>query len=157
MNCDDDTVPRYVERLALTLSQIGLRRMPARVLAALVAAREGRLTAAGLASRLSVSPAAVSGAVRDLERIRLVAKEREPGERRVHYRVGSDLWYTILFKRDRMTLMWRDASENGVAALGPDSPAGRRVAEMRDFLSFMLEEVDVMLQRWNELREERNS
>ncbi|MFJ1761349.1 GbsR/MarR family transcriptional regulator [Amycolatopsis sp. NPDC088138] len=157
MTCDDNTVLRYAESLALTLSRIGLRRMPARVLAALVTTHDGRLTAAELAARLSVSPAAVSGAVRDLERIRLVAKEREPGERRVHYRVDGVLWYTILFKRDRMTLRWRDASENGVAALGPDSPAGRRVAEMRDFLSFMLDEVGVMLERWNELREERNA
>lgn len=157
VNREDDTASRYVESLALTLSQIGLKRMPARVLAALVTTHEGRLTAAELASKLSASPAAISGAVRYLEQIDLVAKERKPGERRDHYRIDGDRWYTILFKRDRMTMMWRDASENGIAALRPDSPAGRRVAEMRDFLSFMLEEVDLMFRRWTELRKERNA
>jgi hypothetical protein len=40
--------------------------------------------------------------------------------------------------------MWRDANENGIKALGAESPAGRRVAELRDFLSFTLEEMDLM-------------
>jgi hypothetical protein len=50
-----DTVPRYVESLGLTLSQIGLKRMPARVLAALLTTEEGRLTAASTTSGTSLS------------------------------------------------------------------------------------------------------
>jgi hypothetical protein len=52
-----------------------------------------------------------------------------------------------------MIIMWRDAAENGVSALGEDTPAGQRLAEMRDFLSFMLEELNGMYERWHKLRE----
>ncbi|MEV6624668.1 MarR family transcriptional regulator [Amycolatopsis sp. NPDC051106] len=149
---DEDAVRRYVESLALVLSQIGMQRMSARVFAALMTTDDARLTAADLASQLSVSPAAVSGAVRFLEQVGLVAKEREPGERRDHYRLFDDLWYATFLKRDRMIIMWRDAAGDGIEALGEDSPAGKRLAEMRDFLSFMLEELNGMYERWHKLR-----
>jgi DNA-binding transcriptional regulator GbsR (MarR family) len=152
---DEDAVRRYVESLALVLSQIGMQRMSARVFAALMTTDDARLTAADLASQLSVSPAAVSGAVRFLEQVGLVAKEREPGERRDHYRLFDDLWYATFLKRDRMIIMWRDAAGDGIEALGEDSPAGKRLAEMRDFLSFMLEELNGMYERWHKLREEK--
>jgi DNA-binding transcriptional regulator GbsR (MarR family) len=61
---DDPAIARFVERFALTLLKTGLPRMPARVFAALLTAPDGRLTAAELAERLQVSPAAISGAVR---------------------------------------------------------------------------------------------
>ncbi|MFI5583727.1 GbsR/MarR family transcriptional regulator [Amycolatopsis sp. NPDC051758] len=154
---DEDAVRRYVESLALVLSQIGMQRMSARVFAALMTTDDARLTAADLASQLSVSPAAISGAVRFLEQIGLVAKEREPGERRDHYRLFDDLWYATFLKRDRMIIMWRDAAGDGIDALGEDSPAGRRLAEMRDFLSFMLEELNGMYERWHKLRAEKNA
>jgi len=152
---DEDAVRRYVESLALVLSQIGMQRMSARVFAALMTTDDARLTAADLASQLSVSPAAVSGAVRFLEQVGLVAKEREPGERRDHYRLFDDLWYATFLKRDRMIIMWRDAAGDGIEALGEDSPAGKRLAEMRDFLSFMLEELNGMYERWHKLRAEK--
>ncbi|MET8846526.1 MarR family transcriptional regulator [Amycolatopsis sp. NPDC004625] len=154
---DEDAVRRYVESLGLVLSQIGMQRMPARVFAALMTTDEGRLTAADLAAQLQVSPAAVSGAVRYLEQIGLVAKEREPGERRDHYRLYDDLWYATFLKRDRMIGMWRDAAENGIDALGEDTPSGKRLGEMRDFLSFMLEELNGMYERWHKMREEKNA
>jgi DNA-binding transcriptional regulator GbsR (MarR family) len=152
---DEDAVRRYVESLALVLSQIGMQRMSARVFAALMTTDDARLTAADLASQLSVSPAAVSGAVRFLEQVGLVAKEREPGERRDHYRLFDDLWYATFLKRDRMIIMWRDAAGDGIEALGEDSPAGKRLAEMRDFLSFMLDELNGMYERWHKLRAEK--
>ncbi|GLY40903.1 transcriptional regulator [Amycolatopsis sp. NBRC 101858] len=154
---DEDAVRRYVESLALVLSQIGMQRMSARVFAALMTTDDARLTAADLASQLSVSPAAISGAVRFLEQVGLVAKEREPGERRDHYRLFDDLWYATFLKRDRMIIMWRDAAGDGIDALGEDSPAGQRLAEMRDFLSFMLEELNGMYERWHKLRAEKNA
>ncbi len=150
---DEAAVRRYVESLGLVLSQIGMQRMSARVFAALMTTDDGRLTAAELAEQLSVSPAAVSGAVRYLEQIGLVAKERVPGERRDHYRLYDDLWYATFMKRDRMIIMWRDAAEDGIEALGVDTPAGKRLAEMRDFLAFMLKELTAMYERWHAERE----
>lgn len=152
---DEEAVAKYVESLGLTLNQIGLPRMPARVFAALTTSDSGEMTAAELASTLSVSPAAVSGAVKYLEQTGLIAKERAPGARRDHYRVYDDFWFASMLKRERMIGMWRDATLEGVQAVGPDTPAGKRLAHMADFLDYLSVEVPKLFERWEALRAER--
>ncbi|MEU0466461.1 MarR family transcriptional regulator [Amycolatopsis sp. NPDC006131] len=152
---DEEAVRRYVERLALVLNQLGIQRMAARVFAALVVTEDSRLTAAELSENLQVSPAAVSGAVRYLEQLGLVEREREPGSRRDHFRVLDDMWYASMRKRDRFVEMWRDAAEEGIDAVGADSAAGRRLADMRDFLSFIIKELPLLFERWEKERASR--
>ncbi|MCU1687357.1 MAG: MarR family transcriptional regulator [Amycolatopsis sp.] len=154
-NRDEDAVRRYVENLGLVLSQLGMQRMAARVFAAVMVTDEGRLTAAELAEQLSVSPAAISGAVRYLEQVGLLLKEREPGERRDHYRLYDDLWYSTFLKRDRNLIVWRDAAADGIVALGADTRAGKRLTEMQDFLSYLLREIPALYERWHTEREAR--
>ncbi|EHR53317.1 putative transcriptional regulator [Saccharomonospora marina XMU15] len=147
---DEEAVREYVEKLALALTQMGFQRMPARVFSALTVTDSGRMTAAELAEALKVSPAAISGAVRYLEQMGLVTKERQPGARRDHYRLYDDLWYASFLKRDRMMRVWRDATAEGVAAVGENTPAGRRLAHMVDFLDFMVREIPLLFERWHE-------
>lgn len=146
---DEEAVRAYVERLASTLNQLGFQRMQARVFAALTASDSGRMTARELADALSVSPAAISGAVRYLEQVGLVAKERHPGERRDHYRLYDDFWYTSFLQRDRFLRMWRDTTAEGVTVVGADTPAGRRLAAMVDFLDYMVREIPGLFDRWH--------
>ncbi|WP_158886688.1 GbsR/MarR family transcriptional regulator [Amycolatopsis anabasis] len=152
---DEEAVRRYIESFALVLIKIGLQRMAARVFAALMVTDSGRLTAAELAERLSVSPAAISGAVRYLEQVGMVAKEREPGERRDHYRLYDDLWYATFQKRDRAMEIWHGTAVEGIEAVGADTPAGRRLAEMADYLEFMIKELPLLFERWHEQHLER--
>src|SRR5215203_3687069 len=105
---DEEAVMHFVERFALTFSEAGVPRMPARVFVALLASDDGRRTAAELAEMLGVSPAAVSNAVRYLQQVRLVAREREPGERRDHYRLYSDTWYAAVTPRDERLRRWQE-------------------------------------------------
>ena len=98
---DEEAVRRFIERFALDLSEAGMARMPARVFAAILSAEDGRCTAAELAELLGVSPAAVSGAVRYLLQVQLVSREREPGERRDHYRTSTDSWYEAMAQARR--------------------------------------------------------
>ncbi|MBK1784979.1 GbsR/MarR family transcriptional regulator [Prauserella cavernicola] len=149
---DEQRVRAYVESLALTLSQIGFPRMPARVFAALTVSDEGRMSSADLAEALEVSPAAISGAVRYLEQVGLISKERQPGERRDHYQLYDDFWFASFLKRDRMLRMWRDTTAEGVEAVGPDTPAGLRLSRMADFLAFVVKEVPALFDRWHEER-----
>ncbi len=73
---------RVVERIALILNEAGIPRMPARVLAFMLADDADRYSAAALAEGLRVSPAAISAAVRYLTARRILVKEREPGKGR---------------------------------------------------------------------------
>jgi DNA-binding transcriptional regulator GbsR (MarR family) len=150
---DEAAVARFVERFALTFSEAGVPRMPARVFSALLVADEGRRTAAELAETLKVSPAAVSNAVRYLTQVGLVTREREPGERRDHYRIqGGDTWYEVTVRRDAILVRWANDLQEGIEAVGADTPAGRRLEDTRQFYKFVHDEMPRLLERWREVR-----
>jgi DNA-binding transcriptional regulator GbsR (MarR family) len=144
----DEAVLRFVERFALELTEAGWPRMPARVFACLLAAEDGSLTARELASRLRVSPAAISGGVRYLTQLGLVRREREPGARVDHYRIDDDTWYETFARRNETLLRWDAALAEGIEVLGPEAPAGRRLQETREFFAFLHGELEAMLERW---------
>jgi DNA-binding transcriptional regulator GbsR (MarR family) len=148
---DMDDVGRFIERFALLLTDAGMPRMPARVFACLMAEDSGSLTAAELGERLSVSPAAISGAVRYLTQVDLVVRDREPGARRDHYRLHKDVWIDMYVSRAAQLRRWQDAAADGAKALG-DSPAGRRLAETRDFFGFLRDDLPAAMERWRERR-----
>ena len=149
---DEDAVMRFVERFALTFSEAGVPRMPARVFVTLITSDGGRLTAAELAQKLRVSPAAVSNAVRYLQQVRLVEREREPGERRDHYRVHSDTWYENVMQRDELLVRWQEDLREGIRAVGPDTPAGKRLEENRQFYAFLHGELPRVMEKWRAIR-----
>ncbi|HSJ44381.1 MAG TPA: MarR family transcriptional regulator [Euzebyales bacterium] len=148
MQRDDAAVRRFIERFALDLAASGMPRMPARVFAGLLSTDSGSLTAGELADLLQVSPASVSGAVRYLEQLALVVREREPGSRRDHYRVDQDVWHELYAQRDRLLLQWTDTVRDGRQAVGPDTPAGLRLAETLAFFEFVHDELVDMNKRW---------
>jgi DNA-binding transcriptional ArsR family regulator len=145
---DEAAVSRFVERFAAALIEAGVPRMPARAFAALLATDSGALTASELAERLRVSAAAVSGAMRYLTQVNLASREREPGSRRDRFRVHGDVWYEAAVHRDHLMVRWAAALREGIAVLGPDSPAGIRMAETLAFVEFVREELPLLLERW---------
>ena len=147
-----DEIGRFVERFALDLVAAGMPRMASRVFAGLLVAPEARRTAAEIAALLAISPAAVSGAVRYLVQVGLVAREREPGRRRDHYRVRDDLWYETIMQQDRMLVGWEQTLEAGVAAVGAGTEAGGRLEDTRRFFEFIREEMPALMEKWRAQR-----
>lgn len=150
----------YAERLGADLALIGFPRMPARVFAAISCTDSGRLTSAELSEQLQASPAAISGAVRYLEQLNLIGREREPGSRRDHYRVYEDGWVHSVRLRDHVMIRMTDRFSEGIGVLGADTPAGERMAETLDFWRFIIAESHELIQRWQDhraaLREENS-
>ena len=150
---DEIVLRRFVERFALVLTEVGLPRMAARVFAYVLADDAERYTAAELASALRVSPAAISGAVRYLVQVRLLGKEREPGERVDTYRVyDADLWYTIIMQRDQLLDQFLRLTAEGAELLGPDTPGGRRMRETYEFYMFMHRKLAGLMDEWREYK-----
>lgn len=146
-------VADFVERFAAELAGAGMQRMASRVFACLLAEDSGALGSAELSERLRISPAAVSGAVRYLSQVHLVTREREPGSRRERYRVHADTWYEAIADRDAVLGRWAATFGQGIEAVGPDSRAGRRLAETAEFFAFMRGELSGMMERWYAHRE----
>src|SRR5215218_3795094 len=61
--------------------------------------------------------------VRYLQQVRLAVREREPGERRDHYRLYDDTWYEAVTQRDEMLRRWQEDMREGIGAVGADTPA----------------------------------
>jgi hypothetical protein len=150
---DEEAVRAYVEKMARFLGDWGFPRMAARVLLLMMAADEDALTAADIAERLSISPAAVSGALRYLQQLELVVREPVPGSRRDRYHTPHDTWYQgALVKGGLYATLAQLSAEGAAAAGGPDTPAGARLAEMSEFYEFLEVEVSGLLEKWRTRR-----
>ncbi|MGH3647573.1 MAG: GbsR/MarR family transcriptional regulator [Micromonosporaceae bacterium] len=152
---DDDVVARFVERFAATLADAGFPRMPARAFVTLLTTDSGHLTAAELAEKLQVSPAAVSGAVRYLVQVELASRSREPGSRRDHFVVHDDVWYEANVNKGPLYRRWSELLRDGAEALGEDTPAGARISRSRAFFDFLQDEMPALLKRWREYQADR--
>ena len=142
----------YIERFASVMVAAGMPPMPSRVFVALMVTDAGRLTAAELAGMLRISPAAVSGAVRYLIQLGLVHKERVPGSRRDYYRMPDDVWHDMLRLRDQVMTRWTALIREGIDLVGPDTPAGARLAAHAAFFDFVAKELSGIQASWDEYR-----
>jgi predicted transcriptional regulator len=149
---DEQAIGQFIERFATVLGEAGFPPMAARVFVALLATDSGRLTVEGLAGMLGASPAAISGAVRYLSQLGLISREREPGSRRDVYRALDDPWAEVSARQDQALTRWASAAREGIGLLGPDTPAGERMAESLDFITFLQAERPAMMARWQQRR-----
>lgn len=140
------------ERFALSLSQYGLQRMTARVMAALLFTQRETMTAGDVSEQLAVSTGAVSGALKNLIVLGMIEKTPAPGSRRDHYRFRDDAWSTLMSAQNVGITAMTDAADQGVKTVGADTPAGRRLVDMREFYAYLLEELPAIVDRWHERR-----
>ena len=136
------------EQAAAMLTAAGMARMPARVMMALVGSPDEGYTAAELAERRGVSPAAVSGAVRYLSSMRLIQRLSRPGDRRDRYDLVDDAWAGMISSNAPLyaalaTQMDRIADENTDA---PTSVA--RARDVADFLRYLTERMPRLAEEW---------
>jgi DNA-binding transcriptional regulator GbsR (MarR family) len=153
----DAAVQQFVEDFASSLIGSGFPRMPARVFSCVLISQEGRLTAAELSGRLRISPAAVSGAIQYLDTVKLVRRTREPGSRRDHYIVEPDVWYQVTAAEAQSLTRWIEQLDDGIALVGKGTGAGERLAETREFFSFLNDEMGHLLDRWAERKRLRSN
>jgi predicted transcriptional regulator len=155
---DEQAVRQFVEYMARTLADWGFPPMTGRVLFTLMAADEPSLTAGELAERLGVSPAAISGAVRYLIQLHMIAREPVPGSRRDRYYIVDDSWYEVTVAKMTLLKTLSDAAGQGaVAAGGRETPSGARLGGMQDFYVWMQDNLPQLLDQWAAHKASRTS
>ena len=138
------------EGLALVLTNHGLQRMTARVLATLLFTEQPTITAGDLADRLQASAGAISSAVKMLTSVGLVERVPAPASRRDHYRLRDDAWAVLYTNQNEVIGAMQAAAEAGIEAAADDGLARRRLTQMRDFYAFLLDEIPALLDRWHQ-------
>jgi len=143
--------------MSVVLTDAGLARMPARVFAFALADDAASHSARDLANGLQVRPAAISGAVRYLVQVRMLRRERHPGERSDHYTLDHvDPWTTMIGSRSPWLRQASVVLGDAAARLGADTPAGQRLESSRLFFAFMEHDLDGILERWHAFRDEHD-
>jgi DNA-binding transcriptional regulator GbsR (MarR family) len=145
----EDERASFVERLGGALTSAGLARLPSRIFSLLLIDEDGRMTAAEIGAALGVSPAAVSGAVRYLDGVGMVRRERERGSRRDIFVVDDDAWHETLMHAEQIYAPMQAALRRALDSLRSDDPAYRRLRLSHEFLTFMLEEMESLNERWD--------
>ncbi|MGC4771673.1 helix-turn-helix domain-containing protein [Micromonospora sp. DT44] len=137
---DAEAVAEYEEAFTTVLMATGLNKMGSRVLTCLFATDAGSLTAAELAQRLHVSPASISKAISFLESQSLVRRERDE-RRRDRYVIDNELFYQATIASARANDQLIATAREGVAVLGPGTPAAARLENIARFLDFISESI----------------
>jgi DNA-binding transcriptional regulator GbsR (MarR family) len=146
----DDDAP--LAGAATELAHLGFPALPARVIMALTAAEEGRVTADELAAQLSVSPAAVSGAVRYLATLGFIRIGTVPGSRRHVYTLPHRPWYTATLARPGLYRNLIDLLASAAGRMREESSARLRIEEMVDFFRFFELRMPQLLEEWHRER-----
>ncbi|WP_371780184.1 GbsR/MarR family transcriptional regulator [Streptosporangium subroseum] len=135
---DAEAVREYEETLTTVFMQSGLPKMMSRVLGCIYTTDAGSITTSELVQRLQVSPASISKAITFLESQDLVRRERDE-RRRERYVVDDDLWYQSTIASARANDQVVETARQGVAILGPGTPAATRLENTARFLDFITE------------------
>jgi DNA-binding transcriptional ArsR family regulator len=144
---DPAAVGEFERRFTEVLVQMGMPRMICRVLTCLTTADPGSMTSAELVQRLRVSAASISKAIGFLEDQHLVRRERDG--RRERYIVDDDVWYRATIASGHTNVVFAQALLDGAQILGPDTPAGARLADTGRFVKYFSEDLLQRAEHWH--------
>jgi len=144
---DPVAVSEFEQRFTEVMVQMGMPRMISRVLTCLTTADSGSMTSAELVRRLQVSAASISKAIAFLEGQHLVRRERDG--RRERYVVDDDVWYRASVATAATNIAFAETALAGAEVLGPDTPAGARLADSGRFLRYLSEDLLRHVEYWH--------
>ena len=107
------------------------------------------MTSAELVRRLRVSAASISKAIGYLEDQQLVRRERDG--RRERYVIDDDVWYQASISSGRTNNVFAQTALASAEILGPDTPAGARLANTGRFLTYLGEDLLRRSAHWHAL------
>jgi DNA-binding transcriptional regulator GbsR (MarR family) len=151
-----DAEARFVEALEQHLVRRGMSPMPARVWAWLLVCDPAEQTAEELATELHASRGSISGAVRDLERLRIVRRARRRGERRERFFIQTGSVRQLIAAMEGILREGREIADEGLASLTSRPQESRaRLQEFRDVYAYYEHEWPAVVERYLQSRERR--
>lgn len=146
----------FVASLERHLVRRGLPPMPSRVWAWLLVCEPAEQTAEELATALHASRGSISGAVRDLERLRIIRRTRRRGERRERFHIPRGSIRQLVASMEGVLREGREIADEGLAAIAERPPEARsRLQEFRDVYAYYEQEWPAVIERYLQSRERR--
>lgn len=132
---------QFVEEFGLVFEQMGMPRMPGRVMGYLMVADPAEQTMGQIVEGLGAAKSSVSTALKVLERLSFIERKAYPGHRADFYRASAHPWATSLQASNLKFAIFRDLAERGLEMIGEEKGRSRRMlSEMRDLYATLEEE-----------------
>lgn len=145
----------FTERFADYWVQNGGSDFEGKICGRLLLDEAGGVSAAQLATELSISRGSISMAVRRLEQAGFIRRTRRPGSRADWFVMDADVWGGFLDREHNYLVAQRDLAADALNFLPADSPARDRVRNMHDYMSWL---VDLDLRAaWREQKQRRGN
>lgn len=133
----NDAEAAFIDAMAGHLYRRGLQRMPARVWSWLLICDPPEQTAEQLAHELHASRGAISAAVRDLGRARLLQRTRNRGDRRDYFSTPPAVLRRLISGMGPVLSEGREIANEGLTLLADRPAADRdRLRELRDVYGY---------------------
>ena len=137
---DAHAVHDYEETFTTILMQSGVPKMMSRVLVCLYTTDSGSLTRPS-SSSASTSARLPSPKRSPTSRASTSSAGNDDEGRRDRYVVDDDLWYQSMLRSARDNAQLADTARQGVAILGPGTPAAARLENIARYLDFVAESI----------------
>ncbi|QFU89659.1 hypothetical protein [Amycolatopsis sp. YIM 10] len=80
----------------------------------------------------------------------MAVREREPGQRRDHYRVHQVAWFEALTTSDSVYRRFKDVAREGTDIFGSQTEIGTRLAHTERFFAFLRAEIPQLMRKWKD-------
>lgn len=136
---------QYIENLSLAFVQLGLQRMPGRILGVLILADSDALSAEELAAALQASRGAISMSVRGLEQQGLVSRVMKAGVRKDFFTLADNAWRNLAqMQIDQVTAIALLAQEG--LAFDDGGEVGARLTSMAAYHAALAKSLEKALE-----------
>ena len=143
---------QWVEEIGVYFEQTGLAKSIGRIVGLLMISPTP-LTLDDLARELSISKASASLGTRFGEQAKFIKRVSQAGERKTLYQMSDDFWVGSLAARLESYRRFRNLVASGLKVLPAESTKVRQhMEDMRDFITYYLEEYPKMYAQWMEQR-----
>lgn len=153
---DDEFRTWFVEQFADYWQSGGASRIEGRIAGYLLVDESAGVSAEQLADALGASRGSVSTYTRKLVARGFVRRVRRPGDRTHYFVMDADVWGGFLENEQAYLRSQRTLAETALARVAPDSAAFRRVENMRDYMSWLLDH-RTLSEEWAAFKAERDA
>ena len=154
----DDSIGRYIEDFGLYFENFGLPRTAGRILAWLLICDPPHQTMDELVETLQISKSTISTSSRMLIESGFINRISLPGQRRDVYRIDNDAWIKGFERKSAEMETMHQFAKRGLALVAQAPPEQRqRVEEMIEAYTFMGREYPLLLERWKQQRQKKDS
>ncbi len=154
----DEDRADLVEEMGLIWSDLGGPRMEGRIVGYLIFSNAPYVSTAELSEALHASAGSISTTTRRLVEVGFIKRVAVPGERSYYFKAEDDVWGAFLAGERPYLRRRRKFAEHALDALGPrDEAPSRRLANMRDYMTWLETYHRKMLEDWEAYKRERDA